>query len=132
MTVLSFLSAALILLAALFGSIKAFQMLQQNSYRRERYLNWFKKSNGYLSVVKLIFIAVGFMLVAFPYWWAEIVATVVAAGVSVYYATRKYKKPIVFTKRVWRLISGNFILTLALLIPVFIAVSYTHLRAHET
>lgn len=109
------------LLVALFYVYRYdLQMLQQNSYRRERYLNWFKKSNGYLSVVKLIFIAVDFMLVAFPYWWAEIVATVVAAGVSVYYATRKYKKPIVFTKRVWRLISGNFILTLALLIPVFI------------
>ena len=109
------------LLVALFYVYRYdLQMLQQNSYRRERYLNWFKKSNGYLSEVKLIFIAVGFMLVAFPYWWAEIVATVVAAGVSVYYATRKYKKPIVFTKRVWRLISGNFILTLALLIPVFI------------
>ena len=79
------------LLVALFYVYRYdLQMLQQNSYRRERYLNWFKKSNGYLSEVKLIFIAVGFMLVAFPYWWAEIVATVVAAGVSVYYATRKY------------------------------------------
>ena len=40
MTVLSFLSAALILLAALFGSVKAFQMLQQNSYVNSRYSEW--------------------------------------------------------------------------------------------
>ena len=38
------------LLVALFYVYRYdLQMLQQNSYRRERYLNWFKKSNGYLS-----------------------------------------------------------------------------------
>ena len=119
MTVLSFLSAALILLAALFGSIKAFQMLQQNSYVNSRYGEWLgEKFCGKTVVLKAVFLAffsgLGLFLKN-----AQYVLTALSAvtAVTVFFRSRQVQKsavkPLVFTMRVKRMIITESIISAA-------------------
>ena len=119
MTVLSFLSAALILLAALFGSIKAFQMLQQNSYVNSRYGEWLGgKFCGKTVVLKAVFLAffsgLGLFLKN-----AQYVLTALSAvtAVTVFFRSRQVQKsavkPLVFTMRVKRMIITESIISAA-------------------
>lgn len=82
------------------------QMLQQNSYRNERYRAWLKESSDHYSVQRLIDAAVlvisltPFALKSF-YVVGILAVALIAQGISL--LRRKYKKPLVFTKRVRRL-----------------------------
>lgn len=80
------------------------QMLQQNSYRPERYWRWLKGDMG--STWQLIDLCLVFLLMAsnfLPYQLAAVIIAIVCVTKSFMILTKKFKKPLVFTKRVWRL-----------------------------
>ena len=79
------------------------QMMQQNTYRNERYIKWLKMSKDASSMTRIGIIAILMMLLAFPFFWSQAAAVGILAAMAVVAARKKYKKPVVFTKRVWRL-----------------------------
>lgn len=82
-------------------------MLQQNSYRPERYLRWLRASGDWTSVWRMVDVAMVFLLLAsnlLPFQIASlIIAIVCVTKAFIILGRRAYKKPLVFTKRVWRL-----------------------------
>lgn len=89
------------------------QMFQQNSYRIDRYWRWLKTniaSSWRLVDVAALFLVFSTLLI--PPLAAVMVA--IMAIVKIFLILRKkYKKPLVFTKRVWRLYSVTAIIALA-------------------
>lgn len=92
-------------------------MLQQNSYRPERYRRWLRQSGDASSVTHLVGMAVFFATMAT--WasadWALLILDIFAAGNIVLLARARYKKPLVWTKRVWRLFATMCILSVAVI-----------------
>ncbi|MDE7413590.1 MAG: UDP-N-acetylmuramoyl-tripeptide--D-alanyl-D-alanine ligase [Muribaculaceae bacterium] len=95
------------------------QMFQQNSYRIPRYWRWLSRNLS--SSWRLIDLACLFMLFStlVPTAASALIIAIVAIGKIIMILKRKYKKPLVFTKRVWRL----YILTALLSIGVFLAIA---------
>ena len=79
------------------------QMMQQNSYMNKRYFKWLRMSNDASSVSRLITLLAVSIPIGFYYYWAFILSSVILLIQSVLELRKKYKKPVVFTKRVWRL-----------------------------
>lgn len=84
------------------------QMLQQNSYRNERYKKWLSANNEYTSTSRMLCMVMGLLLAssfsAFD-WFnvVKVVMTAVLCVMSYRLIKAKYKHSLVFTKRVWRL-----------------------------
>lgn len=98
-------------------------MLQQNSYRIPRYWKWLKTDMA--SGWRLVDIALLFLLFATilnPAISAVIIAIACIVKTGLIFK-KKYKKPLVFTHRVWRIYSGTTILALGALIGVCFAVN---------
>lgn len=94
------------------------QMFQQNSYRIKRYWRWLASDMG--STWRIIDIAIIFMLcssILLPSV-AAIIATITAIVKIILIFRKKYKKPLVFTHRVWRLYTVTSILALGAVIAV--------------
>lgn len=99
-------------------------MLQQNSYRPDRYWKWLNRSGDMSSATRLVNVCVLFLL--FSTLLSTAANAAIAAGVCICQAIvclrKKFKKPLVFTRRVWRiysvcgLISAAIAITLALTI----------------
>ena len=89
------------------------QMFQQNSYRISRYWKWLKRNLS--STWRLIDIACLFMLFStlIKPNGAALILAVIALGKIFIICRRKYKKPLVFTKRVWRLYAVTILISLA-------------------
>lgn len=88
------------------------QMLQQNSYRLKRYWRWLKNDIG--SMWRMVDVALLFLLFAanlLPYQVAALVISIVCLTKILLIARRKFKKPLVFTKRVWRIYSLTGLIT---------------------
>lgn len=102
-------------------------MLQQNSYRISRYWRWLRPHLS--DPWRLVDVACLLLLVStlFHSTLRALIVGVVLIIKSVIILRAKYKKPLVFTKRVWR------IYTVTLLIPVlgYIALCITQLRSTE-
>lgn len=80
-------------------------MLQQNSYRNERYMRWFSQS-GESTNLGRIFCCVGLfflLLQRLPFFASAAVCTVIAAVQLVGLLRKKYKKPLVWTPRAKRI-----------------------------
>jgi len=94
------------------------QMFQQNSYRIPRYWKWLKRNLS--STWRLFDIAALFMLFStlIPSTAAAIIIAAICLGKIFMILKRKYKKPLVFTKRVWRLYSVTSILALGAVLAV--------------
>lgn len=94
------------------------QMMQQNSYRNERYLAWLRTSNDYMSMNRIISLAMLFLMMAGDmggpksYFVLAIVAVVLIFQ-SIALLKKKYKKPLVFTKRVQRLYFTELVILVA-------------------
>lgn len=96
---------------------RVLMMLQQNSYRNERYMRWLRASGDTTSYIRIFAMMV--MLVS--------LISVIPAKLSIYLIlllsaigfgklfTAKYKKPLVFTKRVWRIFSVMLVLSILVL-----------------
>lgn len=90
------------------------QMLQQNSYRTDRYWRWLKgqKFTAWrLTDVALLFLLFSTLLP--PIASALIIAIVALAKIAIV-TTRKYKKPLVFTNRVKRIYTVTGVIASAL------------------
>lgn len=96
-------------IAATFNLLKIFardlMMLQQNSYRKDRYMRWFAQS-GESTNIGRIFCCIGlfFLLIErIPFFASAIVVSIIAIWQLYYLSTRKYKKPLVWTARARRI-----------------------------
>lgn len=97
------------------------QMFQQNSYRIPRYWKWLKRNLG--STWRLIDIACLFMLFStlMPAQGSALLIAIIALGKIFILCKRKYKKPLVFTKRVWRLYIVTSILSLGAVLATILS-----------
>lgn len=91
-------------------------MLQQNSYRNKRYVNWFNTSNESTNPWRLGACIALFLLLVhnLPHILAAAVAALIILWNFFAYLTRKYKKPLVFTARAKRIYVTMLVLGLAL------------------
>ncbi len=97
------------------------QMFQQNSYRIPRYWKWLRRNitSGWRCVdVACILLLFSILL---PYSLAAMAVALVALAKIALIMKKKYKKPLVFTKRVWRL----YILCALIAVGGYIAVVLT-------
>lgn len=100
---------AIALIAAVAGMFMELRrdltMLQQNSYRIDRYRRWLKASGDTTSVVRLLAVAV--VLVSMSSLSLPMVSMVLVFIISVVASVRltamRYKKPLVMTRRAWRI-----------------------------
>lgn len=95
-------------------------MLQQNSYRLERYWKYLKSDIG--SSWRLVDVAMLFLLFAnlLDYRLSILIISIVCITKVFMIFQKKYKKPLVFTKRVWRIYTVVILLSLAIYIPAII------------
>ncbi|MDE5821146.1 MAG: UDP-N-acetylmuramoyl-tripeptide--D-alanyl-D-alanine ligase [Paramuribaculum sp.] len=89
-------------------------MMQQNSYRIDRYKRWLKTSADSTSWVRLIGMCVFlFSLVSFSNGtWSMAVLAAWAGGNVIYLQSRKYKKPLVWTPRCKRIYTVSALLSI--------------------
>lgn len=90
------------------------QMFQQNSYRPDRYWRWLKPN--IMTPWRLVDVACLLLLFAsqmIQFWAAALIVSIVALTKIFMILRRKYKKPLVMTKRVWRLYSVTAVIALA-------------------
>lgn len=89
------------------------QMFQQNSYRIPRYWKWLASDR--FSAWRIADIAGILILFStlLPASAAALIVALMALSKIFLIPKRKYKKPLVFTKRVWRLYSATMLISLA-------------------
>ena len=89
-------------------------MLQQNSYRAERYRRWLDTSRDTTTPARLTAIAVFLIsLITFvPSFLAMALMGIEGAAIVAMLATKRYKKPLVFTMRAVRIYAVGLLLTL--------------------
>lgn len=90
-------------------------MLQQNSYRNERYVRWFNTSSESTTPWRLGACIALFLLLVnhLPHVMTAILAAIILFANFFAYARRKYKKPLVFTARAKRIYFVMLVLGLA-------------------
>ena len=98
------------------------QMFQQNSYRLDRYWRWLKPNimNAWRLTDAACFLLL-FATQLIDFRLASLFVGIVAVIKTIMILRVKYKKPLVFTKRVWRLYSVILILSLGAVISTAIA-----------
>lgn len=100
---------SIVLVLAVINTVMEYKrtlmMLQQNSYRNERYVRWLRTSGDSTSVQRIVFMMILFiaMVSAVPETVGMALILVVSATGIWKQVRAKYKKPLVFTKRVWRI-----------------------------
>ncbi len=100
------------------------QMMQQNSYRNDRYKRWYAKE-GYASISNLI--TIFFFFLCFTDFYKPLVLGVIALTLgykSIKAMQAKYKKPLVFTKRAIRLYCATSLLVVLPLVAGITAGSW--------
>ena len=92
------------------------QMLQQNSYRLPRYWRWLERGH-LMTTWNLVDVLLLFALYTtlIPYSFAVLLCGLVWLTKIVLILRRKYIKPLVFTRRVWRIYGVTLILAYALI-----------------
>lgn len=113
-----------ITLIALFNFLaelrRDLMMMQQNSYRNERYTRWLKTSGDTTSWQRLSALCV--LLISMSPFASSIVSFgIIAAftlGSLIYLATRKYKKPLVWTPRARRIYTVGIIISALLTLAI--------------
>lgn len=113
-------AAALLSLTAEYR--RAAMMMQQNSYRTDRYMRWLRSSGDTTSYPRLVGMLVLFgSLASFstPLWGIFMIA-VFSSGSFIVAYNKKYKKPLVVTPRVKRILSVMAVLSLVVVAGVFV------------
>lgn len=120
LSIVAVITAILGLWAALARSL---MMLQQNSYRQERFLRWVTESQDTTSTMHLVSLAVVFAALSTLATPAISCSLVIAVSVANFLILirRKYKKPLVWTRRAKRIFMVGMVICLvpmtAILIP---------------
>lgn len=96
-------------------------MLQQNSYRSNRYMRWLRTSGDTTSYVRLIALVVLMAALAMPsrMGWGLILIFLFSVGSASSLARKKYKKPLVWTPRVKRLFGCIVVISIVLTLGVW-------------
>ncbi len=102
---------------------RTLMMLQQNSYRNDRYMSWLRTSEDTTSYSRLIGLAV--LVISVSSIISSYVSSVLIFLFSLVKGYKllcaKYKKPLVFTKRAWRIYTVALILAVAVaLVAIFV------------
>ncbi len=112
--------ATLVAIACYFIEFRRdLMMLQQNSYRNERYNRWLHTSQDTTSVMRLVSGAVvlaSMSTLSVPYVAMGLVTAVSLVNV-ITLSRRKYKKPLVMTRRAWRILGVMMLLSVIVLVP---------------
>ncbi len=93
--------------------VRVLMMMQQNSYRPERYMRWLRASGDSTSYSRLVGMMVFFGAMASftaPVW-GFILMALFGSGSALALFNKKYKKPIVWTPRVRRIFSVMAVLS---------------------
>ena len=85
-------------------------MFQHNSYRVERYARWYR---GGCNIFRPIVIAAFVIIMPFLKEWMTVATAVMMFSLAWDEFRTTYKKPLVYTMRVWRLIATAALLTVA-------------------
>lgn len=116
----------IIIAECLFCELKRdLMMLQQNSYRNDRYMRWLRTSGDTTSYPRLIALVLFFMALA------NVAAGQIILSLMGLFAiwnvfkltTAKYKKPLVFTKRAQRIITTASVISVAIAAAVALITS---------
>ena len=116
---------SLILIVALSSVVielrRDLTMMQQNSYRPERYMRWLSESKDTVAMIRLLSIAT--LLFGLAVQISTLGITMVLTLIMMYFALRQnlsrtYKKPLVMTKRAWRIFTVQMLLAVAVCIVV--------------
>ncbi|WP_289770377.1 UDP-N-acetylmuramoyl-tripeptide--D-alanyl-D-alanine ligase [uncultured Duncaniella sp.] len=111
--------AALLAIACFFVEFRRdLMMLQQNSYRNERYSRWLRASQDTTSAMRLVSGAVvlaSMSTLSVPVVSMSLIAFVSAVNVIIL-VRRRYKKPLVMTNRAWRIFSVMLILAVVIVV----------------
>ncbi len=88
-------------------------MMQQNSYRIDRYMRWLRASADTTSTARIMGMCVTLLALAqfTDTLWSMVLVGVFASGSAIVLSRRKYKKPLVWTARVKRIYSTMLILS---------------------
>lgn len=113
---IALLAAALLALHC--NMCRDLMMLQQNSYMNDRYTRWFNQSGESTNCIRIgACIALLLCLVRhIPFWAGMGCAFIIMLWIAVSLLTRKYKKPLVVTKRVRRLYGVFALLNAAVIV----------------
>ncbi len=113
LTIVAAISLILLIVNLVFEYKRDLMMLQQNSYRPERYMGWLRKSGDSTSVIRLIALVVFFIdLYAVGHqYFGLVLAAFFAIYASAKEAKAKYKKPLAWTARVKRIYTTVWLLT---------------------
>lgn len=106
--------AAVSLLTLIMVLRRDMLMFQLNSYRNERYVRWFNSSDESTSTIRIVCCVALFVMMAsnFMYVSAAAIAVLLQLWVIWRLARMKYKKGLVFTRRVARIYFTSLALTL--------------------
>lgn len=121
--------AAVIVAINLLAELKRdLMMLQQNSYRNERYLRWLRSSGDTTSSVRLCAAAAGlFALTSLvPFTVGVSAITLVAWWSLIRLFTAKYKKPLVWTMRARRIYAAAAVICAAVTAGAVTAAAVTY------
>lgn len=110
------------IVAFVFDLKRSLMMLQQNSYRNERYFRWLNESGDSTSYPRIfaMLIALSGMVYFFPADYTVIAAIIFSIYLIIKLSRQKYKKPLVFTKRAIRIYSVSVVIALAVLAASYI------------
>lgn len=120
-TTLIVISFVLAFAAYLVQAKRDLMMLQQNSYRNNRFRLWMKQSGESSKLPRLIGMGV-FLLSCFrgmPEAATSIMVGLFSLIMLIVLLKAKYKKPLVFTKRAWRIYSVDIALVLVAFVLPF-------------
>ena len=117
MTIVFFIVFILALINVYAEYKRTLMMLQQNSYRNERYMKWLRVSGDSTSGVRLFAMIVMLLSLidAVPASMGELFILIATAVSSQKLFKAKYKKPLVFTNRVWRIFAVMTTISIAIL-----------------
>lgn len=97
-------------------------MLQQNSYRNDRYTRWFNNNSESTHFVRIMGCIALFMILVhhLPFALTGILASIIVTCCIILLAVKKYKKPLVMTRRAWRILITSLILAYGLTAAVWL------------
>ncbi len=117
------LRSVLFIACLLLSACKPLQILQQSSYRASEFLLSYKNKPIY-SIFSVSFFAIGIIAV-FVNIWVACGFSVIYSVVSIVFYRKNLKKPLVFTKRVVRLLIAYAVFVIAFaIIQIFITQVY--------
>lgn len=106
---------------------RVLMMMQQNSYRHERYMRWLRNSGDTTSFIRIFgMVALFASMASFSnHILGFILIGLFSTASAIYLVTRKYKKPVVWTPRVRRIFGVMSMLSLLIIGSAFCVGLYT-------